>query len=86
MINLVISKSNSNESLSQIKAEAMLLLMANNDKKAWLQHLFKVENGKQKEKAMAPLQFYKDIIPNAIKKQNKFLYTYAKLVLPKNKS
>ena len=67
MINLVISKSNSNESLSQIKAEAMLL-MANNDKKAWLQHLFKVENGKQKEKAMAPLQFYKDIIPNAIKK------------------
>ena len=39
-----------------------------------LQHLFKVENGKQKEKAMAPLQFYKDIIPNAIKNQNKFLY------------
>ena len=54
MINLVISKSNSNESLSQIKAEAMrFYLMANNDKKACLQHLFKAENSKQKEKAMA---------------------------------
>ena len=64
MINLVISKSNSNESLSQIKAEASIYLMANSDKKACLQHLFKAEKiaVNKRKKLWHHCSFYKDII------------------------